>query len=138
MKLCSDTFLEAAAKSGTEIAIVLDRPDPINGAFVQGPPSDPDAASYVDSMPIPVRHGMTLGELARYDNEQLHLERASYTVIALKGMAAWEIGMTPRACLGSIPPPTLRDLEEATLTLSSPWPNRINQRLSGARNRYSI
>ena len=69
-------FLEAAAKTGTEI-VVLDRPDPINGAFVQGPVSDAGAESYVNSMPIPVRHGMTLGEFARYDKQQLHLHALS-------------------------------------------------------------
>jgi uncharacterized protein YbbC (DUF1343 family)/CubicO group peptidase (beta-lactamase class C family) len=105
-------FLEAAAKTGTEI-IVLDRPDPVNGAFVQGPVSDPDAESYVDSMPVPVRHGMTLGELARYDDEQLRLH-APLTVIAMKG---WQRGdwydSTGLAWVD--PSPNLRNLEEATL-----------------------
>ncbi len=105
-------FLEAAAKTGTDI-VVLDRPDPINGAFVQGPVSDVDAESYVDPMPIPVRHGMTLGELARYDNQQLHLN-APLTVVAMKG---WQRGdwfdSTSLAWIN--PSPNLRDLEEATL-----------------------
>ncbi len=109
-------FLEAAAQTrnatGTEI-IVLDRPDPINGAFVQGPVSDADAESYVDSMPIPVRHGMTLGELARYDNEQLHLN-APLTVVSMKG---WQRGdwydSTGLAWVN--PSPNLRDMEAATL-----------------------
>lgn len=105
-------FLEAAAKTGTEI-VVLDRPDPINGAFVQGPVSDAGAESYVDSMPIPVRHGMTLGELARYDNQQLHLN-APLTVISMKG---WQRGdwcdSTGLAWIN--PSPNLHDLDEATL-----------------------
>lgn len=105
-------FLEAAPRTGTGI-LVLDRPDPLNGAFVQGPLSDPDAESYVNSMPIPLRHGMTLGELARYDNEQLHLH-ASLTVIAMKG---WQRGdwydSTGLAWVG--PSPNLRNLEEAEL-----------------------
>lgn len=105
-------FLEAAAKTGTDI-VVLDRPDPINGAFVQGPVSDADAASYVDSMPIPVRHGMTLGELARYDKQQLHLN-VPLTVVAMKG---WQRGdwfdSTSLAWVN--PSPNLRDLEEAAL-----------------------
>jgi uncharacterized protein YbbC (DUF1343 family)/CubicO group peptidase (beta-lactamase class C family) len=105
-------FLEAAAKSGTEI-IVLDRPNPINGAFVQGPVSDQDSTSYVNSMPIPARHGMTLGELARYDNEQLHLH-APLTVIAMKG---WQRGdwFDSTGLPWVDPSPNLRDLEEATL-----------------------
>lgn len=105
-------FLEAAAKTGTEI-VVLDRPDPINGAFVQGPVSDAGSESYVNSIPIPVRHGMTLGELARYDNQQLNLH-ASLTVIAMKG---WQRGdwydSTGLAWVN--PSPNLRDMEEATL-----------------------
>ena len=105
-------FLEAAAKTGTEI-VVLDRPDPINGAFVQGPVSDEGAESYVDSMPIPVRDGMTLGELARYDNEQLHLH-APLTVIAMKG---WQRGdwYDSTGLSWVNPSPNLRDIEEATL-----------------------
>lgn len=105
-------FLEAAAKTGTEI-IVLDRPDPINGAFVQGPVSDPDSESYVNSMPIPVRHGMTLGELARYDNQQLNLH-APLTVVAMQG---WQRGdwYDSTSLPWVNPSPNLRDLEEATL-----------------------
>lgn len=105
-------FLEATAKTGTEI-VVLDRPDPINGAFVQGPVSDPGSESYVNSMSIPVRHGMTLGELARYDNQQLHLH-APLTVVAMKG---WQRGdwydSTGLAWVD--PSPNLRNEEEATL-----------------------
>ena len=105
-------FLEAAAKSGTEI-IVLDRPNPITGAFVQGPVSDPGSESYVNSVQIPVRHGMTLGELARYDNQQLNLH-APLTVIAMKD---WQRGdwfdSTSQPWVN--PSPNLRDLEEAML-----------------------
>ena len=105
-------FLEAASKTGTEI-VVLDRPNPINGALVQGPLSDPGTESYVNSMPIPVRHGMTLGELARYDNEQLQLH-APLTVIAMKG---WQRGdwfdSTGLAWVN--PSPNLHNLEEALL-----------------------
>jgi SSS family transporter len=62
-------FVEAAACEsarghGLEV-IVLDRPDPIGGAAVQGPVSG-TAASYMNYMPEPVRNGMTLGELAQY------------------------------------------------------------------------
>jgi uncharacterized protein YbbC (DUF1343 family) len=105
-------FLEAAAQTGTEI-VVLDRPDPISGALVQGPISDGGTESYVNSMPIPVRHGMTLGELARYDNQELHLH-APLTVVALQGWARGEwFDATGLAWVD--PSPNLRDLEEATL-----------------------
>ena len=105
-------FLEVAAKTGTEI-VVLDRPDPINGISVQGPLSDVGAESYVNSMPIPVRHGMTLGELARFDNQQLHLH-ASLNVIAMLG---WQRSdwFDATGLLWTNPSPNLRDLNEATL-----------------------
>lgn len=105
-------FLEAAARTGTQI-LVLDRPDPINGSFVQGPVSDAGSESYVNSMPIPVRHGMTLGELARYDNQQLHLQ-APLAVIAMQG---WQRGdwYDSTSLPWVNPSPNLRDLEEATL-----------------------
>jgi uncharacterized protein YbbC (DUF1343 family)/CubicO group peptidase (beta-lactamase class C family) len=65
-------FLEAAAKektTGHDLEIILlDRPNPINGVAVQGPVSDPGHESYINYMPLPIRHGLTLGELARYIN----------------------------------------------------------------------
>jgi SSS family transporter len=68
-------FLEAAAKEKTEFhhdlkIVVLDRPDLIGGEAVQGPVSDEEltkgVAAYIDYMPLPVRTGMTIGELAKY------------------------------------------------------------------------
>ena len=60
-------LLEAAAQTNTEV-IVLDRPNPINGSFVQGPISQTEFASFTNYHPIPIRHGMTLGELAQMYN----------------------------------------------------------------------
>jgi SSS family transporter len=65
-------FLEAVAKARIEI-IVLDRPNPIGGVAVQGPVSDVGVESYTDYMPLPVRHGLTLGELALYFNSERRL-----------------------------------------------------------------
>jgi uncharacterized protein YbbC (DUF1343 family) len=105
-------FLEAASQTGTDI-VVLDRPNPITGSLVQGPISDPGTESYVNSIAIPVRHGMTLGELARYDKAQLHLS-VPLTVVAVQGWrrGAWfdATGLT-----WVNPSPNLRDLEEAAL-----------------------
>lgn len=105
-------FLETAAQTGTEI-IVLDRPNPITGSFVQGPLSDAGKESYVNYMPIPVRHGMTIGELARYFNQQRHLN-TSLTVVAMQG---WQRGdwFDSTSLTWINPSPNLRDLEEATL-----------------------
>ena len=69
-------FLEAAAaerKLGHSLEIiVLDRPN-IIGEQVQGPVSDEGHDSYTNYMPLPVRHGLTLGELARYINGERRL-----------------------------------------------------------------
>ncbi len=62
-------FLEATARAHVAL-IVLDRPNPIGGAAPQGPLSDISTDSYIAFMPLPVRHGLTFGELARYFNAQ--------------------------------------------------------------------
>ncbi len=76
-------FVEACAKAGVEL-IVLDRPPLIGGVAVQGPMSDAGAESYTDYMPIPVRHGMTMGELARFYNGEKGLG-AKVAVVAMQG-----------------------------------------------------
>ena len=80
-------FLEDAAKSAIDI-VVLDRPDPVTGSFVQGPLSDIGSDSYTNYMPLPVRHGMTFGELARYFNGERHIN-AALTVVKMQG---WQRG----------------------------------------------
>ncbi len=105
-------FLEAAAQTGTDI-VVLDRPNPITGAFVQGPLSDPGKESYVNVAPIPVRHGLTLGELALYLNGELKLQ-AKLHVVAMTG---WQRGdwFDATGLTWTNPSPNLRSLAEATL-----------------------
>lgn len=61
-------FLEAAAHAKIEV-VILDRPNPLSGLWVQGETSDLGAEDYTNFMPIPLRHGMTLGELAKYFND---------------------------------------------------------------------
>ena len=46
--------------------VVLDRPNPVNGVSVEGPVLDPAFASFVGGHPLPVRHGMTIGEIGKY------------------------------------------------------------------------
>ena len=60
--------MEAAAEAGLPF-VVLDRPNPIGGREVEGNVLEPAFASFVGLYPIPVRHGMTAGELARLFNE---------------------------------------------------------------------
>ncbi len=80
-------MLEAAAKSHIDV-VVLDRPNPVTGSFVQGPMSDIGRDSYTNYMPVPVRHGMTIGELARYYNGEGHIN-AALTVVKMQG---WQRG----------------------------------------------
>ena len=57
--------LEAAAEAGVRV-VVLDRPNPIGGLEVEGNLLTPDCVSFVGMFPVPMRHGMTLGELALF------------------------------------------------------------------------
>jgi uncharacterized protein YbbC (DUF1343 family)/CubicO group peptidase (beta-lactamase class C family) len=105
-------FLQAAAHTGTDI-VVLDRPNPLNGTYVQGPVSDAGLSSYTGFMPLPVRHGMTIGEIARYFNGEGHIA-APLTVIPMKG---WQRGdwYDSTSLLWINPSPNLRNLNEATM-----------------------
>ena len=105
-------LLETAGQTGTEI-VILDRPDPIGGSFVQGPLSDPNSESYVNVAPIPVRHGMTLGELARYFNGEYGLH-APLRVVAMQG---WQRGdwFDATGLTWINPSPNLRSVSEAIL-----------------------
>ncbi len=62
--------MEACRESDKGV-IVLDRPNPINGVDLEGPVLDPAFASFVGLYPLPIRHGMTVGELARYFNREM-------------------------------------------------------------------
>jgi uncharacterized protein YbbC (DUF1343 family) len=105
-------FLEAAAKANIDV-VVLDRPDPVTGSFVQGPVSEIGRDSYTNYMPLPVRHGMTFGELARYFNGERHLN-AALTVVKMQG---WQRGdwFDSTGELWINPSPNLRSLNEAAL-----------------------
>ena len=105
-------FLEAAAKAGIEI-IVLDRPNPVTGSFVQGPIPDSGKESFVNYFPVPVRHGMTMGELARMFNAERNLN-ARLTVVPMEG---WVRGdwFDATGLQWINPSPNLRSLTEATL-----------------------
>ena len=105
-------FLEAAAKAGIAV-FVLDRPNPLMGAVVQGPPSEPGRENFTNYGPIPVRHGMTLGELAQMFNAE-HNIHAKLTVVPMQG---WMRGdwFDETGLEWTNPSPNLRSLNEATL-----------------------
>ena len=64
--------MEEAAKRKISF-FVLDRPNPMGGEIVEGPMLDPDKTSFVAYFPIPVRYGLTIGELAQFFNAENHI-----------------------------------------------------------------
>ncbi len=105
-------FLEGAAKAGIEI-IVLDRPNPITGSFVQGPVADPGQERFTNYFSVPVRHGMTMGELAQMFNTERNIG-AKLKVIPMDG---WMRGdwYDSTGLTWINPSPNLRSLREAEL-----------------------
>ena len=74
---------EAAGEAGIPF-VVLDRPNPIGGALVQGNVLEPAFASFVGAHPVPMRHGFTPGELARWLAGERGVD-ADLTVVPLEG-----------------------------------------------------
>lgn len=109
--------MEEAAKRKIAV-VVLDRPNPINGWQIEGPLSRAPGAgespnTFIAYLPMPIRHGMTIGELARLYNEEQKIN-ADLTVIALENWKRdfWfdETGLT-----WINPSPNMRNMNQATL-----------------------
>ena len=64
--------MEAAKEHGCRV-IILDRPNPVNGIDVEGNLLHPEFTSFVGRYPIPMRHGLTMGELATLINKEFHI-----------------------------------------------------------------
>lgn len=86
--------LRAAAAAGLE-TIVLDRPNPLGGDVVEGAPQRPGHRSFVGLYDVPVRHGMTIGEIATMVRALEGLDSASLRVVAMRG---WSRAMRWDAC----------------------------------------
>jgi uncharacterized protein YbbC (DUF1343 family) len=102
--------MEAAADQGVPV-VILDRPNPIGGA-VQGNVLEPAFATFVGRYPVAMRHGMTLGELARYYQGEVGIEGDLHVV----PVDAWRRD-TPFAETGLPwiqPSPNMPDVESAT------------------------
>src|SRR6188508_3204816 len=80
--------LRAARRHNIPV-VVCDRPNPINGDDIEGATLDPAYASFVGQFPIPMRHGLTIGEAARLFNEDFRLG-AELEVVPMEG---WRRGM---------------------------------------------
>lgn len=82
-------IMEEAKKYNLEI-VVLDRPNPINGLIVDGPVLDNRFRSFVGYINTPYCHGMTIGEMAKYFNEEYSIG-CNLTVVPMKG---WKRSMS--------------------------------------------
>ncbi len=104
--------MEACAKAGIHY-VVLDRPNPIGGTLVEGPVADADSLSFTAWHTLPVRHGMTVGELARLFNVERKIG-AGLIVVPCRGWRRNDYydatGLT-----WTNPSPNMRCLNQATL-----------------------
>jgi uncharacterized protein YbbC (DUF1343 family) len=105
-------MLEAAAKQKIRI-MVLDRPNPINGLQIEGPILNQKFFGFTGYFPMPIRHGLTMGELAQLFNGENDIG-AVLTVVKMKGWQRqyWfdETGLP-----WMNPSPNIRNLIQATL-----------------------
>ncbi|MFO7710074.1 MAG: DUF1343 domain-containing protein [Desulfobacterales bacterium] len=104
--------MEAAAQQGLEF-IVLDRPNPITATRMEGPVLDPDLKSFTGYFPLPVRHGMTIGELARMFNGEKRMG-VRLKVIPMRGYRR-EMWFDETGLPWLNPSPNLRSLTQAVL-----------------------
>ncbi len=95
--------MEMAAETGKQV-VILDRPNPIGGTQVEGNVLEPEWASFVGRFPIPMRHGLTVGEIAKLFNTEFNIN-CDLTVVPMEG---WKREMY---------------WEETGLTWISPSPN---------------
>lgn len=104
--------MQAAAEHGLPL-LVLDRPNPLGGEVVEGPLLEMAFTSFVGIAPLPVRHGLTIGELARFCNDALAIG-CDLTVIQMHG---WNRAMWYDACALPFVPlsPNMPTLDTVTL-----------------------
>jgi uncharacterized protein YbbC (DUF1343 family) len=102
---------EAAASAGL-VFVVLDRPNPITGNRIEGNLPDPDFQSFVGRHPIPIRHGMTFGELAR-----MSAAECGWPEPVVGAMRGWqrEMWFDETGLPWVAPSPNLPTLDSATL-----------------------
>lgn len=81
--------MEEAARHGIAL-LVTDRPNPVNGLTVDGPPLDPAFESFIGAVPVPYLHGLTVGEMARHLNRVLEIG-CDLTVVPMEN---WRREMT--------------------------------------------
>jgi len=105
-------ILEEAARRKLSV-VVLDRPVPIDGLDVEGPIQDAPAVGFNGYLPMPIRHGMTLGELARLFNGERHIG-ADLSVVAMKNWRR-DDWFDDTGLAWSNPSPNMRNMVAATV-----------------------
>ena len=130
MLLC----LEACAEQGKRV-VVLDRPNPLGGRRTEGNVLDPDFRSFVGLAPIPMRHGLTIGELARFFVHWLGLD-LDLEVVWMEG---WQRDMdfADTGLPWVLPSPNMPTLDTACV-----YPGRLpaggHQPVRGARHHPAL
>ncbi|HWQ33890.1 MAG TPA: exo-beta-N-acetylmuramidase NamZ domain-containing protein [Blastocatellia bacterium] len=104
--------MEAAAKNNLRF-VVLDRVNPINGVDVAGPIADSDKLSFVAFHPMPIRHGMTVGELAQLFNKERGIN-ADLHIVKVEDWRRHQ-WFDETGLVWINPSPNMRSLTEATL-----------------------
>lgn len=106
--------LQAAAETGLPF-IVLDRPNPINGVAMEGAVLEyPALSSFIGLYPVPLRHGMTAGELATLFNERFLPRKAALTVVPMEGWRR-EAWFDATGLPWVLPSPNMPTLDTATV-----------------------
>ena len=104
--------MEAAAERGLRV-VVLDRPNPITGEAVEGPPLDAGELGFTGYLSLPVRHGLTLGELARLFDAERGLG-VDLEVVELRGWRR-ELWFDQTGLPWVNPSPNIRTVTQAAL-----------------------
>jgi uncharacterized protein YbbC (DUF1343 family) len=102
--------MRAAARHGVKV-VVCDRPNPVNGIDIEGHLLDTSYASFVGQFPIPLRHGLTMGEIARLFNRAFGLN-ANLEVVPMDGWRR-EMYFDDTSLPWVIPSPNLPTLDSA-------------------------
>jgi len=108
--------MEAAAECGKAF-VVLDRPNPITGFHIEGPVLEPEFSSFVGLHPIPVRHGLTVGELARLFNGAHWLADGVQAELTVVSVQNWQrrLWFDQTGLAFVKPSPNIPDVETATV-----------------------
>jgi uncharacterized protein YbbC (DUF1343 family) len=108
MELCMQACLEM-----NKSVVILDRPNPIGGHIVEGPLLDLHYASFVGQRPLPVRHGMTIGEIGSYLRNEFY-SSLDFHIIPMRG---WERKMwfDQTGLPWVMPSPNMPTLDTATV-----------------------